>query len=300
MFFTWLPQLGKHIVEQYMKSWVAVVLGIGITAAVPWFTLPIVKDAMDTDITATWMYGHVLFMGFCFIGVFILHELGSAIHFMWFLRNHNRTHPSITVVRRIAEKGMLRHTPRILETGDKQTNAGALTSFVCGHYIIFAGKALKVLNERQQETVIAHEIAHIKHGDRMGRLVFGMTAGMTYVYMAAFCAWGLFGGILNLITIPESIQFLKAALVIMLLRMFLTMIELSYWRAREYLADAAAIALTGWEYRFDFIRALDKLAVENSIWLPDWFLYWWPEFLRDHPRNINRAKVFGIELTYKE
>lgn len=100
------------------------------------------------------------------------------------------------------------------------------------------------LNRAEQQAVIAHEIGHIIHGDSKLTLYVGIMANviLTFTNIFAHIAWFIGGK-------GGGSAANKARLLIIVLNLVLPIITqilyLYLSRSREYMADAAAVKLTG-------------------------------------------------------
>jgi len=130
--------------------------------------------------------------------------------------------------------------PRLYVVPDPQPNAFA-TGRSPEHGVVVVNEGLlRILDDREVEGVIAHEIAHIKHRDTLTMAVVALLAGavMTLVNLAQWAA--IFGGYDE--DGPGWMEVLVAALVAPLAA---TLIQFGVSRAREFEADRTAAALVG-------------------------------------------------------
>jgi len=297
MLFTWVPQLGRHILWQQRKSQIYLLLSVGFIIPLPLILHPVIKDVILDDLAAEWAQAHLWFALACFVGVLVGYEL---LVFFFSLRHRwppGTLYSDSIALHRLSAKALLRRAPRMMFTNDSKTlNIGIVTSFASGHFIFFPMRAAEVLNEREQEVVIAHEIAHAKHIDRAGDLFFWASGLIFEVYFFAFVVTAILGPPSGF-GLAYSIAMFWAAVIVFLLQNMHHVIHCAYRRAREYLADAAAVGLAGWEFRGDLVSALQKIDRDTQSNWPQWIAYGYPEFLRTHPCISNRAKVLGLDAS---
>lgn len=148
--------------------------------------------------------------------------------------------------------------PHLYVVPDPQPNAFA-TGRNPEHGVVAVNEGLlRVLDEREVEGVIAHEIAHIKHRDTLTMAVVASLAGavMTLVNLAQWAV--IFGG--DDEEGPGLAELFVAALVAPLAA---TLIQLGVSRAREFEADRMAAELAGSPH--GLIGALLKLDREAQL-----------------------------------
>jgi len=142
--------------------------------------------------------------------------------------------------------------PRLYVVPDPQPNAFA-TGRSPEHGVVAVNEGLlQMLDDREVEGVIAHEIAHIKHRDTLTMAIVASLAGavMTLVNLAQWAA--IFGSEEE--DGPGLAELFVAALVAPLAA---TLIQLGVSRAREFEADRMAAELVGSPQ--GLIGALQKL-----------------------------------------
>lgn len=142
--------------------------------------------------------------------------------------------------------------PRLYLVPDPQPNAFA-TGRSPEHGVVAVNEGLlQILDDREVEGVIAHEIAHIKHRDTLTMAIVASLAGavMTLVNLAQWAA--IFGSEEE--DGPGLAELFVAALVAPLAA---TLIQLGVSRAREFEADRTAAELAGSSH--GLIGALQKL-----------------------------------------
>lgn len=294
MLYTWVPQLDRHIKKQVIKSWLYFLTAVAIVVLLPYILHPLLSDIVTADELSVWMHAHLGFIAFSLVAILILYELQIYQHYRKIWRAHEQH--GVAIMERLASKALLRHTPRTLLCPKTEMNVAAMTSLFGGHFVAFYGKSSELLNEREKEAVIGHEIAHLKHGDRASALILLSMGIVLNAYCFALFAASLSAAAFDF-NIEQGVALLRALWVACVLRVLLGYIKCAHSRTREYLADAGGIALTGWDFRDDLIRALKKIDDHHAGRWPRQLSFVWPEFLRTHPRIANRARVLGLDAS---
>jgi heat shock protein HtpX len=147
---------------------------------------------------------------------------------------------------------------------------------------------LRTLPSRELAGVLAHEIAHIRHGDMFvmriaaaaGSMTWAMSMTGTFLLILYFPALWATGTTVS----PLAIVLLVAA------PMASDLLELSLSRRREFLADAGAVELTGEPVAL--ARALERIAKLQG---DDWERFTvrggrWLRWFRTHPTTAERIE----------
>jgi len=137
----------------------------------------------------------------------------------------------------------------------------------------------------------------LKHGDRASALVLLAMSNVLNAYCFTLFAASLSAAAFDL-NIEQGVHLLRALWLVCVLRILHGYIKYAHSRTREYLADAGGIALAGWDFRADLIRALKKIDDHNGGRWSSRLAFVWPEFLRTHPRITNRAKALGLDASH--
>lgn len=136
--------------------------------------------------------------------------------------------------------------PKLYIIDDAQPNAFATGRNPQNAAVAVNSGLLDILDEREVEGVVAHEIAHIKHRDTLTMTVVATISGaiMMIAQMGQFAA--MFGGMGGNSDDEEgSVNPLMMLPLLILAPLAATVIQLAVSRAREYEADATAAKLTG-------------------------------------------------------
>ena len=148
---------------------------------------------------------------------------------------------------------------------------------------------LHSLSPRELAGVVAHEIAHLRHGDLQVMRLAATAATLTR-------SMGLVGSIMLLFWLPSlfALDMAPSPLAMLLLMAAPTigeLLTLSLSRRREFLADAGAVELTG--DPAGLASALQRL---HTIQGDDWERLmtrsgaWWLRWFRTHPTIAERIK----------
>ncbi|RLG41401.1 MAG: protease [Thermoproteota archaeon] len=124
------------------------------------------------------------------------------------------------------------HVPNAFATGRGPKNAT----------VAVTEGLINVLNEREIEAVLGHELAHVLHRDTLVSAMAATIAG-AISYLAYLGRWGLFFG--GSREERDSAPVLAAALSLILVPIAATLIRLAISREREYKADEEGARITG-------------------------------------------------------
>ena len=134
--------------------------------------------------------------------------------------------------------------PKLYIIEDAQPNAFATGRNPQNAAVAVNSGLLNILDEREVEGVVAHEIAHIKHRDTLTMTVVATISGaiMMIAQMGQFAA--MFGGMGNNDD-EEGGNPIAMFAMMMIAPIAAMVIQMAVSRAREYEADATAARLTG-------------------------------------------------------
>lgn len=119
-------------------------------------------------------------------------------------------------------------------------------------YMVLNTNVLEILNDREIEAVIAHELAHVSHGDSLVRLVLSiprlfLNLAYLFIYLQIFT--GILDAMFDSFNIVAAIERLLFLLLIYLIVAIVTRFTLKFLYAAnhqaEYLADNFAAKLVG-------------------------------------------------------
>jgi heat shock protein HtpX len=133
-------------------------------------------------------------------------------------------------------------TPRLYRVPDPQPNAFATGRSPAHGVVAVNDGLLDLLDRREVEGVIAHEIAHIAHRDTLTMAVVASLAGAV-MWLVELAQWAyIFGGSEEEEGGPGAVEVLAAALLAPVAAM---LVQMGVSRAREFEADATAAQLAG-------------------------------------------------------
>jgi len=166
-------------------------------------------------------------------------------------------HPLFQVVERLAQRGKL-PMPKVFVIPDPSPNAFA-TGRNPSHAAVAATEGLlRVLDERELEGVIAHELAHVKHRDILiGSVAATIAAAIMMVArMAQFAAF--FGGGRDDDRGSNPIALLATIILAPIAAM---LIQAAISRSREFAADRGGAEIAGNPYGLvDALRKIETAA----------------------------------------
>ena len=161
------------------------------------------------------------------------------------------------MVARLAKKAGLTNLPHVVYVPTKHLiNAGAGTSYLFGHKVVFFGDIIN-LKDEELEAVIAHEIAHLRMGDVraghfLGSLMFSLRLVNKLILLA--CIVAIF------VNQHDVLWYLALTYFITLVGSRLARaFQLHFSRVCEYRADALAIDFTTPAHRSHLINALKSV-----------------------------------------
>ena len=191
------------------------------------------------------------------------------------------------VLSELARRAGLPHTPTLyivpspvlqaLAAGSRRAPAIAVTSGL-----------LHALPAREVAAVLAHEVAHIRHGDTFLMRLAAAAGIMTH----AMATTGLFLLLAHLPALQVANGAVPWAAIVLLLGapVVSDLLQLSLSRRREFLADAGAVELTG-----DPVALANALRRLQALQGDDWERFasrgWrWLHWLRTHPTTQERVE----------
>jgi len=195
-----------------------------------------------------------VFIGFSFggsSGMLIAFLLAGGMNFYAYyysdtqvLKHYNATpledkrHPIYQITQKLVKKAGLPmpkvylipdHTPNAFATGRNHENAAVAVTM--GLY--------EMLNEKELEGVIAHELSHVKHYDILVGTIAAVFAGAIAMIANMMQFGAMFGG--N----RQNSNPIMMILMAILLPLAASIIQMTVSRSREYMADEGAARMTG-------------------------------------------------------
>jgi heat shock protein HtpX len=165
-------------------------------------------------------------------------------------------HPQLyDIVERLSQRAGI-PMPRLYWSPEQAPNAFATGRNPSNGVVCVTDGCLKLMNDREIEGVLGHELAHVKHRDILISTIAAIIAG-GLAMVARMELW--FGGGRNN---RDSGNPILALLVLILAPIAAVLIQLAISRSREYAADASGSYYAGGPE--GLISALRKLEVANG------------------------------------
>jgi len=139
-------------------------------------------------------------------------------------------------------------------------NAFAYGNIFAGRYVAVTTGMLDIVDKRELEAVIGHELGHHKHKDNAIMLLFGIFPSIIYYLGIILIRAGILGGVSRLSERREGggggLFLVLIGAIAILLSMVIQVLVLAFSRLREYYADAHGAYVSGAK---NMQRALAKL-----------------------------------------
>jgi heat shock protein HtpX len=153
--------------------------------------------------------------------------------------------------------------PRIFVMSDSAPNAFATGRNPKQAIVVVTTGLLNILDRRELEGVIAHELSHVKNYDMLLMTVASVMVGLI-VYLTDFFQRALWlGRNSDEERNNSAVMMLVSLIVAILAPVIATLLQLAISRKREFLADASAAYLT--RYPEGLARALEKISSEPQL-----------------------------------
>lgn len=213
-------------------------------------------------------YVTLIILGISIISVLVVHFFGHKMMFSgmeYDLIEKNETDlnkvMALNILHEMSISAGLRYTPKLYYINEAQANAFASGWGKSNACIGITKGLLDNLNRAELQSVIAHEVGHIIHGDSKLTMYVGILANITLTVTDIFAhLFYIFSAKDN------SKEAAMARMVLLILNFILPLVTrilyLFLSRSREYMADAAAVKLTGDNQAM--IRALLKIRNQNG------------------------------------
>jgi heat shock protein HtpX len=150
-----------------------------------------------------------------------------------------QSHPIYKTVLKLINKTDL-PMPKVYIINDPVPNAFATGRNPDNAAVAVTSGLLEILNEKEIEGVIAHELSHVKHYDILVGTVAATVAGAIAWIANIMQFSAMFGGNNN-----RNIHPIVMILLAIILPLAASVVQMSVSRSREYMADEGAARLTG-------------------------------------------------------
>lgn len=212
-------------------------------------------EQIKTVFLLTFLTVIFVFIGFSFggtTGMLIAFLIAGGMNFYAYyysdqqvLKHYNATliedtrHPIYKITYKLTQKARLPmpkvylipdHTPNAFATGRNHEHAAIAVTM--GLY--------EMLNEKELEGVIAHELSHIKHYDILVGTIAAVFAGAIAMIANMMQFGAMFGG-----NNRQNSNPIVMILMAILLPLAASIIQMTVSRSREYMADEGAARMTG-------------------------------------------------------
>lgn len=201
-------------------------------------------------------------------------------------------HPELfRIVWELSQRAGLRVAPRLflmsmpgvqaMSTGSLKRPALGMTRSLLWH-----------MDARELRSILAHEIAHVRHGDMA---TLGLVQALRRVTRAAALI-GFLTVVANFLAALLGMQLVSAWIVwgLLIAPALVTLLTFALSRVREYEADLGAAELSGDPAAL--ASALLKLEALSARFAPPWLRIELPTWLRTHPGTRERVRKLA-ELT---
>lgn len=255
-------------------SYIFIMFLVGLLADVavrPLYNAGLIENMLGYITFQAVPYVTLIIVAITIIGIFIISKFGHKLMLSGSEYKHLSPEDTgslsleekqvLNMVEEMALSANLGYVPKtyILETED-------MNAFAAGwnpdNSIVGVTRGLiNQLNRSETQAVIAHEIGHILHGDSKLTLYVGILANVILTVTNIFAHLALF------FTGRDNSAANKARLLLIVLNFVLPIITqvlyLYLSRSREYMADAAAVQLTGDNQAM--IQALQKISGSYAV-----------------------------------
>jgi len=154
----------------------------------------------------------------------------------------------------------LARTPDVYIIDDPAPNAFAAGRSADTSYVAATTGLLALLDKRELEGVMAHEIAHVRNRDVQLMTLAAVLTGSIVLLCDMLMRVTFFGG--GRRENQNPVQLVIGIVVLVLAPILATLLQLSLSRRREYLADASAVDIAG--DADGLASALEKLAADPT------------------------------------
>ena len=198
------------------------------------------------------------------------------------------------IFRELVAAAKLDHMPRLYYVPSRLPNAFA-TGFNDETAVAVTDGILRMMNRREIRAILAHEVAHLMHGDTS---VMALADTMARL-VATVCRLGvfmlLFSGLATLLTSGITLGMVFAGLLMFFAPTIMILLQLALSRTREFNADLGAVQLSGDALALaSALTKLERMANPKAgIWgkiVRPGQKRAQPAFLRTHPPTDERIE----------
>ena len=226
---------------------------------------------------------------------------GRKVSVAWVMRmykasplSHGQAPELTEMFRELVTEAKLDHMPQLYYIPSRMPNAFA-TGFNDNTAVAVTDGILRTMNRREIRGILAHEIAHLMHGDTN---VMALADTMSRL-VATVCRLGLFflifSGLATLLSGGITLWMILGGLLMFFAPTLMILLQLALSRTREFNADLGAVQLTGDSIGLaSALRKLERMVQPaGSIWgkiARPGAKRAQPAFLRTHPPTDERIE----------
>lgn len=299
MFWSSVPQLRWHVTRQVLLSWIA----LASMAALFIYQPAIVRYVHGLLLGSGFVSGayeqRVLEQFFSYGWWSLLVAWGSlefgGFMLVWRYKAKPSEYPEFQArLQRLAEQAGVRPpTLIVLRGAGRLLNAAATQSLLTGPKVVVMGDIVETLTDSEEDYVAAHELSHIKNLDVAAGVLIG--AGNNAI---AIQKWAILtSAAYDLITYGWRVGIYLAStwLVLSVTHLAYKLLAATHSRSREYLADAGAVKVVGWEGRVALITGLARIHHALTRWRPFRIFRREGTVFSTHPDIDDRAQALGFQ-----
>ena len=226
---------------------------------------------------------------------------GRKVSVAWVMRMYKASlltpqqAPQLTqMFRELVSKAELDHMPQLYYIPTRMPNAFA-TGFKNNTAVAVTDGILRTMNRREINGILAHEVAHLMHGDTN---VMALADTMSRL-VATVCRMGLFflifSGLASVLSGGITLWMILGGLLMFFAQTIMILLQLALSRTREFNADLGAVQLSGDALGLaSALRKLERMvSPQRSIWgkiVRPGPKRAQPAFLRTHPPTDERIE----------
>jgi heat shock protein HtpX len=299
MFWSSVPQLRWHVVQQVIVTWVC----LAAMAALFWSQPEIVRYAHRLLFGGGFVPGeyetHLLEQYFSYGWWALAVAWGSleigGLMLVWRYKAKPDEYPEFQArLKRLAEEAGVRvPTLIVLRGAGRVLNAAATQSLLTGPKVVVVGEIIETLTDAEETYVTAHELSHLKHSDIVAGVLIG--AGNTAIAIQKWVA--LTSSVFVLVTYGwRALVYLGTTYIVLsLTHLLYKLLAATHSRAREYMADVGAVKIAGWDGRVALITGLARINHALTRWRPFKIFRRTGTVFSTHPDIEDRAEALGLK-----
>lgn len=261
----------KRITFFVILTYLFIMALVGVLADISFNAEPGIGLVANMQLFATFQkmpYITLCILAISLIGVSVIHFWGhkimlSGMDYELISSNEEdyKKKMAFNILEEMSISAGLRYIPKLYYLESNELNAFAAGWHESNALVGVTAGLLDTLNRAELQSVIAHEVGHIIHGDSRLTMYVGILANVILTITDIFAHIFYFSG-----RSSSSKEANMARMLLVILNLVLPIITqvlyLFLSRTREYMADAAAVKLTGDNQ--SMINALNKISHHNT------------------------------------